>query len=169
IDMIIEIQSDDDNSNLKEKFDKASVINLVSDTESLKEDNSENEIRDTKDVNYNEIRDVNYNEIEDPNYRNIEDINYNDIEDIDYNDIEDINYNNIKDVDYNDIEGAEYSDIEDTSNNEINEIHSITENLKVKEIRHTIFPIEYLPTSPEGIAICYNIENWELYEAAFEN
>ncbi|CAG8597947.1 13769_t:CDS:2, partial [Dentiscutata erythropus] len=167
--MIIEIHSDDNNSNLKEKFDKASVIDLVSDTESLNDNNSKNEIenniyneiRDIEDANYNEIGNVNYNELEGPNYNNIEDIDYNDIEDIDYNDI--------KDTDYNNIEDANYSDIEDTSDNEINKIYSITENLRVKEIRHTIFPMEYLPTSPEGIAICYNIENWESYEAVFEN
>ncbi|CAG8757834.1 3532_t:CDS:1, partial [Dentiscutata heterogama] len=125
------------------------------------ENNIYNEIRDMENANYNEIGDVNYNELEGSNYNNIEDIDYNDIEDIDYNDIKNTNYNNIEDTDY--------SDIEDTSNNKINKIYSITENLRVKEIQHTIFPMKYPPTSSEGIAICYNIENWELYEAAFEN
>jgi len=29
--------------------------------------------------------------------------------------------------------------------------------------------MEYPPTSPEGIAICFNVENWDSYESAFEN
>ncbi|CAB4396483.1 unnamed protein product [Rhizophagus irregularis] len=49
------------------------------------------------------------------------------------------------------------------------EIYLLTECLRVNEIRHTIFPMEYPPTSLEGIAVCYNIENWGSYEPAFEN
>jgi hypothetical protein len=48
-------------------------------------------------------------------------------------------------------------------------IHLLTECLRVNEIRHTIFPMEYPPTSSESIAICYNVENWDSYEPAFEN
>jgi hypothetical protein len=48
-------------------------------------------------------------------------------------------------------------------------IHLLTECLKVNEIQHTIFPMEYPPTSSEGIAICYNVENWDSYESAFKN
>jgi hypothetical protein len=55
----------------------------------------------------------------------------------------------------------------DASN--IDEIHLLTECLRVNEIRHTIFLMEYPPTSPEGIAICFNVENWDSYESAFEN
>ena len=53
--------------------------------------------------------------------------------------------------------------------NNIDEIHSLTECLRVSEIRHAIFPMEYPPTSMEGIAICYNVENWDSYESAFNN
>jgi hypothetical protein len=41
-------------------------------------------------------------------------------------------------------------------------IHLLTECLRVNEIRHTIFPMEYPPTSSEGIT-------WDSYEPAFEN
>ena len=34
----------------------------------------------------------------------------------------------------------------------------ITKQLRVKEIVHNILPMEYPPTSEEGIAIIYNIE-----------
>ncbi|CAB4413407.1 unnamed protein product [Rhizophagus irregularis] len=53
--------------------------------------------------------------------------------------------------------------------NQNDEIYLLTECLRVNEIRYTIFPMEYPPTSLEGIAVCYNIENWGSYEPAFEN
>ncbi|CAG8725511.1 uncharacterized protein OCT59_002764 [Rhizophagus irregularis] len=53
--------------------------------------------------------------------------------------------------------------------NQNDEIYLLTECLRVNEIRHTIFPMEYPPTSLEDIAICYNIENWGSYEPAFKN
>ncbi|RGB30045.1 hypothetical protein C1646_671986 [Rhizophagus diaphanus] len=46
--------------------------------------------------------------------------------------------------------------------NKNDEIYLLTECLRVNEIRHTIFPMEYPPTSLEGIAVCYNVENWVL-------
>ncbi|KAF0512005.1 hypothetical protein F8M41_018136 [Gigaspora margarita] len=48
------------------------------------------------------------------------------------------------------------------------EIYLITEQLKVKEIIYLLLPIEYPPTSEDGIAIIYNIEAWNNCEA-FKN
>ncbi|KAF0412528.1 hypothetical protein F8M41_007908 [Gigaspora margarita] len=38
-----------------------------------------------------------------------------------------------------------------------------------REIRYSTLPIEYLPTSKEGIVIAFNIESWESYDAFFDN
>ena len=48
-------------------------------------------------------------------------------------------------------------------------INLITENLRVGEIRYSALPIEYPPTSEQGIAIVFNIESWESYDAFFDN
>jgi len=48
-------------------------------------------------------------------------------------------------------------------------IHLMTEKMKVGEIRYYALPMEYPPTSPEGIAILYNIKTWDSYELAFSN
>jgi hypothetical protein len=39
--------------------------------------------------------------------------------------------------------------------------------LAVKTIIHSLIPMEYPPTSKEGVAIVYHIEGWENKEAAF--
>jgi hypothetical protein len=41
--------------------------------------------------------------------------------------------------------------------------------MRVGEIRYSVLPMEYPPTSAEGIAIVYNIETWGNYELAFSN
>ena len=48
-------------------------------------------------------------------------------------------------------------------------IHLMTEKMRVGEIRHSALQMEYPPTSPEGIAIVFNIETWDNYESAFDN
>jgi len=45
----------------------------------------------------------------------------------------------------------------------------ITEQLRIKEIIHNILPMEYPPTSEDGIAIIYNIEAWDSFEAFTDN
>ncbi|CAG8594210.1 4965_t:CDS:2, partial [Scutellospora calospora] len=40
-------------------------------------------------------------------------------------------------------------------------IYMITEQLRVKEIIHTVLSMEYPLTSEDGIAIIYNIEAWD--------
>ncbi|CAG8582534.1 3299_t:CDS:2, partial [Gigaspora rosea] len=72
---------------------------------------------------------------------------YSEIKDADHNKIDDIDYNSFEDTNYNEVE-----DIEDTSYN-TNEIHSITESLRINKIQHTIFSMEYPPISSKGIAI----------------
>lgn len=56
-----------------------------------------------------------------------------------------------------------------TPDKEDETIHLMTEKMRVGEIRYSTLPMEYPPTSPEGIAIVYNIENWDSYESAFKN
>ncbi|CAG8680543.1 12861_t:CDS:2, partial [Funneliformis mosseae] len=41
--------------------------------------------------------------------------------------------------------------------------------MRIGKIRYSTLPMEYPPTSLEGIAIVYNIETWESYESAFNN
>jgi hypothetical protein len=41
--------------------------------------------------------------------------------------------------------------------------------MRVGEIRYSVLPMEYPPTSAKGIAIVYNIETWDNYELAFSN
>ena len=48
-------------------------------------------------------------------------------------------------------------------------IRLITDKMRVGEIRYSALPMEYPPTSSEGIAIVYNIETWDNYESAFKN
>jgi hypothetical protein len=48
-------------------------------------------------------------------------------------------------------------------------IHLMTDKMRVGEIRYSALPMEYPPTSSEGIAIVYNIETWDNYESAFKN
>jgi len=43
------------------------------------------------------------------------------------------------------------------------------EKLRVGEVQYSALPMEYPPTSNEGIAIVYNIETWDSYESAFNN
>ena len=45
----------------------------------------------------------------------------------------------------------------------------MTEKMRVGEVRYSALPMEYPPTSDEGIAIVYNIETWDSYESAFSN
>ncbi|CAG8516839.1 13496_t:CDS:10 [Cetraspora pellucida] len=45
------------------------------------------------------------------------------------------------------------------------EIYMITEQLRVKEIIHTVLSMEYPPISEDRIAIIYNIETWNSFEA----
>src|ERR1044072_3334485 len=48
-------------------------------------------------------------------------------------------------------------------------IHLMTERMRIGEVRYSAFPMEYPPTSLEGIAIVYNIEGWDSHEPAFNN
>ncbi|CAG8578077.1 18729_t:CDS:10, partial [Racocetra persica] len=47
------------------------------------------------------------------------------------------------------------------NNEQDDEIYLMTGQLRVNEIIHSIFPMEYPPTSENGIAIIYNIEAWD--------
>ncbi|RIB15098.1 hypothetical protein C2G38_2320518 [Gigaspora rosea] len=51
----------------------------------------------------------------------------------------------------------------ETENSEI----FLTKSLAVKEIIHSLTPIEYPPTSEEGIAIVYHIDGWENVDSTF--
>ena len=48
-------------------------------------------------------------------------------------------------------------------------INLMTDKMRVGEIRYSVLPMEYPPTSAEGIAIVYNIETQDNYELAFNN
>ena len=48
-------------------------------------------------------------------------------------------------------------------------IYLMMEKLRVGEVQYSALPMEYPPTSNEGIAIVYNIETWDSYESAFNN
>ena len=39
--------------------------------------------------------------------------------------------------------------------------------MTVKTIIHTLTPVEYPPTSEEGVMIVYHVEGWNNIEAAF--
>ncbi len=43
----------------------------------------------------------------------------------------------------------------------------ITKNVTIKKIIHSLTPVEYPPTSEEGVAIIYHVEGWNNKEAAF--
>ena len=43
----------------------------------------------------------------------------------------------------------------------------LTKSMTVKTIIHSLTPLEYLPTSKEGVAIIYHVEGWNNKEAAF--
>ncbi len=43
----------------------------------------------------------------------------------------------------------------------------LTKSMTVKTIIHSLTPLEYPPTSEEGVAIIYHIEGWNNKEAAF--
>uniref|UniRef100_U9SWQ8 Uncharacterized protein n=1 Tax=Rhizophagus irregularis (strain DAOM 181602 / DAOM 197198 / MUCL 43194) TaxID=747089 RepID=U9SWQ8_RHIID len=43
----------------------------------------------------------------------------------------------------------------------------ITKSMTVKTIIHSLTPVEYPPTSEEGVAIIYQIQGWNNKEAAF--
>ena len=45
----------------------------------------------------------------------------------------------------------------------------MTESMRVGEIRYSALPMEYPPTSSEGIAIVYNIETWDSHDSAFND
>ena len=45
----------------------------------------------------------------------------------------------------------------------------MTDKMRVGEIRYSILPMEYPPTSAEGIAIVYNVEAWDNHDLAFNN
>jgi hypothetical protein len=39
--------------------------------------------------------------------------------------------------------------------------------MTVKKIIHSLIPLEYPPTSEEGVAIIYHVQGWNNKEAAF--
>ena len=41
--------------------------------------------------------------------------------------------------------------------------------MTVKTIIHSLTPIEYPPTSEEGVAIIYHVEGWDNVDAAFKD
>jgi hypothetical protein len=45
----------------------------------------------------------------------------------------------------------------------------MTDKMRVGEIRYSVLPVEYPPTSAEGITIVYNIETWDNYELSFSS
>ena len=49
----------------------------------------------------------------------------------------------------------------------IEEIYFITKQMTVKTIIHSLTPIEYPPTSEEGVAIVYHVEGLNNVEAIF--
>ncbi|CAB4418704.1 unnamed protein product [Rhizophagus irregularis] len=53
------------------------------------------------------------------------------------------------------------------SEDDVEEIYYITKQMTVKTIIHSLTPIEYPPTSKEGVAIVYHVEGWNNVEEAF--
>jgi len=49
------------------------------------------------------------------------------------------------------------------------EIAIFTRDTRIKDVRHSLVPIEYPETSEEGIAHIYHIENWADPKAAFHD
>jgi hypothetical protein len=43
----------------------------------------------------------------------------------------------------------------------------ITKQVTVKTLLHSLTPMEYPPTSEDGVAIVYHIEGWQDMNAAF--
>ncbi|RIA79563.1 hypothetical protein C1645_840405 [Glomus cerebriforme] len=44
-----------------------------------------------------------------------------------------------------------------------------SKQLSIKTVIYSLIPIEYPPTSEEGVAIIYHVEGWENKEAVFAN
>lgn len=53
------------------------------------------------------------------------------------------------------------------SEDDVEEIYYITKQITVKTIIHSLTPIEYPPTSEEGVAIVYHVEGWNNVEEVF--
>ena len=49
------------------------------------------------------------------------------------------------------------------------EVAVFTRDTRIKDVRHSLVPIEYPETSEEGIAYIYHIENWADPKAAFHD
>ncbi|RGB36833.1 hypothetical protein C1646_757608 [Rhizophagus diaphanus] len=43
----------------------------------------------------------------------------------------------------------------------------ITKHMTVKTILHSLTPLEYSPTSEDGVAIIYHVEGWQNMDLAF--
>ncbi|RGB24952.1 hypothetical protein C1646_747567, partial [Rhizophagus diaphanus] len=43
----------------------------------------------------------------------------------------------------------------------------ITKHMTVKTILHSLTPLEYPPTSEDGVAIIYHVEGWQNVDSAF--
>ncbi|CAB4477236.1 unnamed protein product [Rhizophagus irregularis] len=52
---------------------------------------------------------------------------------------------------------------------EESEVAVFTRDTLIKDVRHTLVPIEYPATSDEGIAYVYHVENWTDPKAAFHD
>ena len=52
---------------------------------------------------------------------------------------------------------------------EVSEIAIFTRDTRISDVRHSLVPIEYPPTSEEGIAHIYHVENWTDPKAAFHD
>ncbi|CAB4445035.1 unnamed protein product [Rhizophagus irregularis] len=52
---------------------------------------------------------------------------------------------------------------------EKSEVAVFTRDTLIKDVRHTLVPIEYPATSDEGIAHMYHVENWTDSKAAFRD
>ncbi|CAG8564788.1 3920_t:CDS:2, partial [Racocetra persica] len=63
---------------------------------------------------------------------------------------------------------ANHNNINSNDADNILPINLITKNLRVGKIRYSTLPMEYLPTSEQGIAIVFNIGSWELYNIQYQ-
>ncbi|RIA79807.1 hypothetical protein C1645_839881 [Glomus cerebriforme] len=77
------------------------------------------------------------------------------------------NFVNEEDIIYEEDFNKEPSNIISESEEET-EIY-LMKQLSIKTVIHSLIPIEYPPTSEEGVAIIYHVEGWENKEAAFAN
>ncbi|CAG8463292.1 15916_t:CDS:2 [Funneliformis mosseae] len=77
----------------------------------------------------------------------------------------DTGFINEEDIIYEEYLGSEPSNIS-SPDMEDTEIH-LTKNMTVKMIIYSMTLVEYLPTSEEGVAIIYHVEEWDNIEAAF--